>query len=453
MKITNFTTCSIIVLLNSMGALSTPSRCRLRPKSRSQKDQVISQDNLKQLNVSPTSKISVPLFKSEDNLLSMNVPSTSKLSVNVTFDTIIGKHMVGYQGWFRCENGIGSTHWGSNHPVVDMLPDVSEYDPEGLCILKGFKYRDGTPVKVFTSESPSIVDTHFKWMKDYGIHGAFVQDFLSDMKSKRGIQWRVNVTGNVKNAAEKHERAWAIMFDISGFEKNTLGKLKEILPYFEDMIKGSPMYLHENGRPLIAVWGFNGNPDKHISDPKVASDIISFLKSKGYSIYGGFVKSTKGNFVKPNEWKDIIYSLDVVSPWNVGSEATYEIQKERAMKDLKMLKESKVIYSPVIFPGFSWKNLHQNDKVVRKLNQIPRQGGKFYGDLANAMIDAGAKTIYTAMFDEVNEGTAIFKTVANSSQLPPNSPFVFQDTDGYDMPSDHYLKLAGEFSRKLQTQT
>jgi hypothetical protein len=54
------------------------------------------------------------------------------------------------------------------------------------------------------------------------------------------------------------------------------------------------------------------------------------------------------------------------------------------------------------------------------------------------------------MFDEVNEGTAIFKTLPTKTQLPTKGEFLSLDIDGYDLESDHYLALAGKFSLKLK---
>ena len=52
--------------------------------------------------------------------------------------------------------------------------------------------------------------------------------------------------------------------------------------------------------------------------------------------------------------------------------------------------------------------------------------------------------LYVAMFDELDEGTAIMKT----SNSPPagESPFVSEP----GVPSDRYLRLTGEIRERLQ---
>ncbi len=55
------------------------------------------------------------------------------------------------------------------------------------------------------------------------------------------------------------------------------------------------------------------------------------------------------------------------------------------------------------------------------------------------MVDAGTEMIYVAMFDEIDEGTAIMKV----SDTPPNSDKAhFIDNDG--APSDQDLWLTGQ---------
>lgn len=374
----------------------------------------------------------------ENTLMADVAPSTQN---QVSVDTILGKHMVGYQGWFTCKDGYAEHHWNKPHLVVDMLPDVSEYDPNDLCILSGYHDRNGDPIKVFSSASQGIVDVHFRWMKEYGIDGVFVQDFLNEMRNQKGIDKRLNITENVKNSAEKYGRAWAIMFDASSTPNDALSILKEVIPQFNQLIQNSPMYLHEHGKPLVAVWGFGGE-DKHITDPKKGLEVVKYLKDQGFSVYGGFPKNDwREGYGKDATWTELVNSLDVLSPWTVGSPKDYYSIQRTVESDIERLSGTNVIYSSVIYPGFSWKNLNKGE-----LNSKPRDGGNFYSKWAKASLAGGAKSLYTAMFDEVNEGTAIFKTIAKKEQLPVEGEFVYLDIDGYDLESDHYLKLAGNFS-------
>jgi hypothetical protein len=97
-------------------------------------------------------------------------------------------------------------------------------------------------------------------------------------------------------------------------------------------------------------------------------------------------------------------------------------------------------FLPVVFPGFSWHNLKPQDP----LNKIPRLKGQFLWSQFAAAKQAGAAMIYVAMFDEVDEGTAIFKCTND----PPVGANPFVTYEG--LPSDHYLWLTGEGGRLLR---
>ncbi|HEX3693961.1 MAG TPA: hypothetical protein VH374_01120 [Polyangia bacterium] len=97
-------------------------------------------------------------------------------------------------------------------------------------------------------------------------------------------------------------------------------------------------------------------------------------------------------------------------------------------------------YLPVVFPGFSWKNLKGGPS---SLNQIPRQGGAFYWHQLDNVLGAGATMLYGAMFDEVDEGTALFKVAATPAAQPAQGTFVPLNIDGQALPSDWYLRLTG----------
>ena len=103
--------------------------------------------------------------------------------------------------------------------------------------------------------------------------------------------------------------------------------------------------------------------------------------------------------------------------------------------DLMLTKSLGLDYMPVIFPGFSWHNLMG---AGSPLNQIPRYAGNFYWHQIYNAVSANCTMVFGAMFDEMDEGTAIFK-ITND---PPvgDSPFVTYE----GLSSDHYLWLAGQ---------
>lgn len=57
--------------------------------------------------------------------------------------------------------------------------------------------------------------------------------------------------------------------------------------------------------------------------------------------------------------------------------------------------------------------------------------------------------IYCAMFDEVNEGTAMYKLVPTAAQLPAQGEFLSLDCDGIALNSDWYLRLANQAGKML----
>ena len=58
--------------------------------------------------------------------------------------------------------------------------------------------------------------------------------------------------------------------------------------------------------------------------------------------------------------------------------------------------------------------------------------------------------IYGAMFDEVDEGTAMYKLAPTAAQLPAQGTFVPLNIDGYNLGSDWYLRLADQAGKMLR---
>jgi hypothetical protein len=152
---------------------------------------------------------------------------------------------------------------------------------------------------------------------------------------------------------------------------------------------------------------------------------------------------------------EIIKSADIVLPWMVQRftplvHKPIDHIRDHVIEDIKWTKKYGIDYVPIAYPGFSWRNLSLSNKGLARhtaYSAIPRLGGAFYWDQISAIISAGAEMIYVAMFDEIDEGTAIMKV----SDTPPNSEKAhFVDNDG--MPSDHYLWLTGQATKMLRKE-
>ena len=107
-------------------------------------------------------------------------------------------------------------------------------------------------------------------------------------------------------------------------------------------------------------------------------------------------------------------------------------------EDIQWAKKNLVDYAPLVYPGFSWGNM----KGKEHNSFIPRNKGSFLWKQLMGAIRAGAEMIYVAMFDEIDEGTAIFKC----AKKVPVGESLFVPLEE-EVESDHYLKLVGEAVR------
>ncbi len=376
----------------------------------------------------------------------------------VDTSTLTGKVMAGYQGWFNCEGDgadLGWTHWAKNRkkPLapenvsVDLLPDVSEFAPEEL-FTSGFQLANGKPASVFSSYRRETVLRHFRWMREYGLDGVFVQRFANGLKNPASRHHKDVVLANCREGANREGRAYAVMYDLSGLPAGGTAQVMDDWRMLRAQMKmgEDAAYLQHHGKPLVAVWGIGFGDDRKYTLAECRT-LIEFLKADGCSIMLGI----------PTGWRelhrdaapdpalhDVLKLADLLSPWTPGryrnpKEATRHGEK-LWKPDIAWCSEHSLDYLPVVFPGFSWHNLKQDSPI----GSIPRLKGEFLWSQFVAAKTAGAQMICVAMFDEVDEGTAIFKC---TNDLPVG-PTQFLDYEG--LPSDHYLWLTGQGSALLR---
>jgi len=131
-----------------------------------------------------------------------------------------------------------------------------------------------------------------------------------------------------------------------------------------------------------------------------------------------------------NTWKD--------------KEGVLHAQTDAWAGDREDLAKHGALWIPVVYSGFSWNNLQKKsweDAI------IPRRKGKFLWEQFHVLSQmGGVDTIFLAMFDEVDEGTAILKV----TKTPPTQAH-FLTYEG--LPSDWYLRLVGLGEKMLREGT
>ncbi|HXB72136.1 MAG TPA: glycoside hydrolase family 71/99-like protein [Candidatus Acidoferrales bacterium] len=388
----------------------------------------------------------------------------------VDASTLDNKVLIGYQGWFTCpaDGSQRWTHWSRGVPTADSLtvelyPDLSELDADERCEVPGMTIG-GKPAYLFSSRNQKTVSRHFRWMKEYGLDGVLVQRFVGEIRRKRADG--DVVLKNIMAAARESGRTFAIEYDISGGNAETFAQtLKDDWMYLVDELKVTSQsnYQRHQGKPVLSIWGMglsdgNGHPP---ADAQAARDLVEWFRSKSpapyHVTYMGGTPAHWGTLTADSRqdpaWAGVYATMDVVQPWNVGRygslEAVDRWKQDVLVPDVKLADLNHQIYMPVIFPGFSWHNLKRNAKE----NQIPRLGGEFFWRQAYNAKMAGAKVLKIAMFDEVDEGTAILKAVSHRKEAPDRGYWLTLDADGAELPSDWYLRLAGEITRMFHGET
>lgn len=378
--------------------------------------------------------------------------------------SLFGRVMCGYQGWFATPSDgsdLDWVHYGfgkTGHCHIDLWPDVSELDADERYDTP-LKFADGRTAQVFSSAHPKTVRRHFEWMRDHGIDGVFLQRFGTVLKDPRYRAHHDRVLQEVRASAKAAGRSWCVMYDLSGLKTGELEsvimqdwkRLRSELRVLDDL-----SYQHHAGKPVVAVWGvgFNDGRDYTLAEShallRFLHDNPEFGKLTVMAGVPWHWRTLAGDAVRDTQLHEVLKSADILSPWAVGrygspTNAAQMISKVHEA-DVKWCRDHGLGYLPVVFPGFSWRNLSKMRGVDAPLNAIPRLGGEFLWSQARARISNGSDMLYIAMFDEMDEGTAIFKTTA---EVPDGAEgFVTEPL----LKPDHYLWLSGMIGRALRRE-
>ena len=381
----------------------------------------------------------------------------------VDASTLTGKLIMGYQGWFNCPGDattVGWWHWFPGpDPTVDNLPNAADYPAAQQCVTTMLD-AGGNPVNLFSDANPATVETQFAWMQQYGLDGVALQRFAVDLFDPATLSARNIVLANVRQAAEDNGRVFFVMYDLTGMTSaNLMSVARDWKKLERGGITSSPAYLRHRGHPLLALWGlgFAGRP----ITPANALALLDALNKAskphgGVTVMGGvpsYWRTGRLDASPDPKWQKVWRRLGVLSPWSVGrfyNDASADGYSTTVWEpDLKATRALGVDYMPVLFTGYSFANTNRAlGQSPTPSNQIPRDCGRFYWRQVYDALNAGATMLYGAMFDEVNEGTAMFKMLPDAAEapvtgIPPGYSFVTLDADRCALPSDWYLSLAG----------
>jgi len=289
---------------------------------------------------------------------------------------------------------------------------------------------------------------HFQWMRDYAIDGVFVQRFATGVRSADFQRHSNTVLAHCREGANRNGRTYALMYDLSGMQA---GRMDDVIDDWRQLrarmkLGDDPAYLHHRGKPVVAVWGVGFN-DRRAYTLEDCRRLIEFLKGDGCTVMLGvptYWREQRNDAVADPALHEVMALADIVSPWTVGRYHAPEEAARYAEKtikpDIAWCAEHHLDYLPVIFPGFSWRNMYGH-----ATNAIPRRHGEFLWRQFREAKSAGATMLYVAMFDEVDEGTAIFKC---TNDVPPETEAPFVTYEG--LPPDYYLRLTGRGGKMLR---
>ncbi|MFF5083958.1 discoidin domain-containing protein [Actinoplanes sp. NPDC000266] len=362
---------------------------------------------------------------------------------------VVGKISVGYQGWFSCPGDgapIGGWwHWSSDrfqppspsNTTIVSWPDLRDFThtyPTAYPHL-----GNGAPAALFSSYDQQTVDTHFAWMRTYGIDTAALQRFnpVGDEGPTRDA-----MTVKVRAAAEATGRKFYIMYDVTGWT-NMQSELKTDWTTKMSAHTASPAYARQNGKPVVCVWGFGFNDDGRPFAPAACLDVVNWLKAQGCYVIGGVPTYWReGKNDSRTGFLDVYHAFHMLSPWMVGRTGTLDgldwFLSNVNTADQADCNAHGIDYQPCVLPG--------------DLSSGHRRHGDFYWRSVYNMVRLGAQGLYVSMFDEFNEGNQIAKTAETAASVPAGTGIRALDEDGTFCSSDYYLRITTDAGRMLKGQ-
>ncbi|KXN80803.1 Serine/threonine-protein kinase HT1 [Leucoagaricus sp. SymC.cos] len=338
--------------------------------------------------------------------------------------TIQDKFLVQYMGWYACpgdgdplqQGHHGWLRWfhheypDMKHPCVDLFPDVSSYSSSELYLVPGLTTNTNQQTFLFSSRNPITVQRHFHWMAEYGIDGAFFFRWAGHLGKDQNLERSLNdeVIDHVREAAEKEGRVFAIQYSVLHVSANDVA-LADVLEQdwkslvYEKGMLNSPNYLRENGKPVISLACLGLRDAGHT--PALVRSIVAMFRR--VTPGGAYIV---GNL--PTYWRTSEFDAD---------------------------------------PNPEFVDSHNQSSGSDNWNEYKRDGGRsLWQEIFNAS-RLGVRTMYGVSWDDYENGDALLPVVPEKNLLPQSDKCTFMalDEDGYDLPSDWYMRICGVAAEAL----
>ncbi|MFC3505680.1 discoidin domain-containing protein [Micromonospora krabiensis] len=362
---------------------------------------------------------------------------------------VVGKITVGYQGWFSCPGDgapIGGWwHWSRDrfqppspaNTTIISWPDMREYAHGYSTAYPNL--GNGQPAQLFSSYDQQTVDTHFRWMQEYGCDTAALQRFnpFGDEGPTRDA-----MTVKVRSAAERFGRKFYIMYDVTDWTAMQ-SQIKQDWTTKMSAYTASPAYARQNGKPVVCIWGFGFSEPSRPFTPEPCLDVVNWFKAQGCYVIGGV----------PTHWRrgvedsrpgfsEVYHAFHMISPWMIWRATTLQglddYYTNVNIPDLADCAAHGIDYQPCVMPG--------------DLSAGHRRHGDFYWRHLYNMIRLGSQGLYVSMFDEYNEGNQIAKTSETQATTPAGAGIRALDEDGTACSADYYLRITADGGRMLKGQ-
>jgi hypothetical protein len=344
--------------------------------------------------------------------------------------TLANKHLAGYQGF-------------------DLWPDTRELFDSELHDT-AMTLRRGGRARLYSAYSARTIRRHFDWMADVGIDGVSIGRFLNGTGNPVTRQRLDQMLRLVRDGCAASGRTFFIWYDVSSITGATfIDDLRRDWAHIVSQVgvTSASRYLKHKGRPLVGIWGAGANTCD--ATPAQWIEIINSFKNEPHLRSTVLIGCSRDWRTNP-QWSPVLAAADVVAPWTVSGWRTVQeadnYRHDVLEGDLALVKSRNQDYMPVVWPGLSTRQLSNK---VDLIDLYPRQNGNLYWRQVFNAVEAGANCLFTAMFDEVDEGTAIFKTSESQDDVPLEGEWLTLDAGGQKLPSDWYLRLAGAATQML----